>query len=363
MEIIRADHIDEVDEAITRLQQAIDNDFQAAGFFSYELGYALEPPLHDLMPRNRQVPLIWFAIFPGKRNINKWQLDDFLRGKTDADRQTRLNNIRPLMQRDDYAERFERAKQFIAAGDIYQVNLTFGLTFDVEGHIEALYRQLRKSQPVAFGAFLESPEFSILSLSPELFFQIEKGEICTRPMKGTARRGANPGEDRRLSRRLQGDIKNRAENLMIVDLMRNDLARICETGSVGVEDLFRIETYPTLHQMTSLVKGRLRRDVDLPEIIRALVPAGSITGAPKVRAMQIISELEERPRGVYCGALGLLGREHPGGHLSARFNVAIRTLTLFPDGHGEAGIGSGIVQDSIGDDEYEECLLKARFLT
>ena len=241
--------------------------------------------------------------------------------------------------------------------------MTFKLSFDYQGAPFALYAKLRGRQPVSYGAFLECEDFSILSHSPELFFEIKNGEITARPMKGTIGRGDTPHEDFERARELQEDIKNRAENLMIVDLMRNDLSRLCEIGSVEVSDLYEVTAFPTLYQMTSDVKGQLQTDMQLDDIIEALIPAGSITGAPKIRAQEIIRELEEQPRGVYCGAMGVLHRDLESGELSARFNVAIRTLTLFPDGHGETGIGSGLVQDSEGEAEYDECLLKAKFMT
>ena len=363
VEIIRADDISQIAPAIAQLQRAIDGGLYAAGFFSYEMGYALEPSLRPKMPTNRQVPLIWFALFPKMQDLQGAQLKEFLAHKASQSGCAKLKNIAPLLSKQDYLRGFTRVKELIAAGDIYQVNLTFKMALQHQGSPFAIYAGLRRRQPVSYGAYLQCADFSILSHSPELFFEIKNGDITTRPMKGTIRRGATPREDRQLSRELHGDIKNRAENLMIVDLMRNDLSRICEIGSVETSDLYNVTSFPTLYQMTSDVTGRLRGDVQLNEIIQALIPAGSITGAPKIRAQEVIFELEEQPRGVYCGAIGVLYRDQKSRQLSARFNVAIRTLTLFPDGHGETGIGSGVVQDSTGEAEYEECLLKAKFMT
>ena len=361
--ILRADEIAQVPIIIEQLQQALDEGLYAAGFFSYELGYALEPSLHSLMPGNRQVPLIWFALFPKAQYLQGAKLQEIMAQKFADNQGVSLQDITPSLSKQDYLHRFDRVKGLIAAGDIYQVNLTFKLSFDHQGSPFALYADLRQRQPVSYGAYLECEDFSILSHSPELFFEIKNGEVTARPMKGTIGRGDTPHEDRTRASELQEDIKNRAENLMIVDLMRNDLSRLCEIGSVKVSDLFKVAAFPTLYQMTSDVKGRLRKDVQLDDIIKALIPAGSITGAPKIRAQEIIRELEEQPRGVYCGAMGVLHRDLESGELSARFNVAIRTLTLFPDGHGETGIGSGLVQDSEGAAEYDECLLKAKFMT
>jgi para-aminobenzoate synthetase/4-amino-4-deoxychorismate lyase len=209
---------------------------------------------------------------------------------------------------------------------------------------------------VAYSALLNVAGYHILSLSPELFFRIEGDRIVTRPMKGTMPRGLDVAEDEKAARRLQRDEKNRSEHVMIVDLLRNDLGRICTMGSVRVEDIFSIEKYETLLQMTSTVTGTLRRGLSYYEIFRAMFPSGSITGAPKIRTMQIIHELEQLPRGIYTGAIGHIS---PDG--SSTFNVAIRTLVL-KDGEARMGVGGGIVADSVPSDEYRECLLKTEFL-
>ena len=216
--------------------------------------------------------------------------------------------------------------------------------------------QLRARSAAAHGAFIDDGERQILSLSPELFFDLSPdGQLTAKPMKGTIARGADLQSDADARAALAASVKDRAENLMIVDLLRNDLGRIAEIGSVRVEDLFAVETYPTLHTMVSTVKARLKPGSDIAAIVRALFPCGSITGAPKIRAMEIIRELEASPRGVYCGAIGHFA---PDG--SARFNVAIRTLTI-RGGAGELGIGGAVVQDSASGAEYDECLLKARY--
>jgi para-aminobenzoate synthetase/4-amino-4-deoxychorismate lyase len=315
------------------------------------------------MPTDRLVPLIWFALYPRLVSMKERELAAFVEGRSAGAETGGLNEIRPNQTMAGYLRHFERVKELIASGDIYQANLAFRLLFKYEGAPFSLYASLRDRQPVSYGAFLECADFSILSFSPELFFEVQKGQIFTKPMKGTIRRGVTMEEDLELSRQLHLDPKNRAENLMIVDLMRNDFARICEVGSVEVTDPYRVAPFPSLYQMTSEVRGRMRADVGLAELVQALIPAGSITGAPKIRAQKVIRELEEGPRGLYCGAMGMISRDQQSGQLSALFNVAIRTLTLFPDGHGETGIGSGIVQDSQGEDEYAECLLKASFLT
>jgi para-aminobenzoate synthetase/4-amino-4-deoxychorismate lyase len=234
--------------------------------------------------------------------------------------------------------------------------LSFRSRFAFLGDPLALYRGLRAASAARYGAYLDDGERQILSLSPELFFDLAAdGKIAARPMKGTAARGEDPSADAEARAQLAASPKDRAENLMIVDLLRNDLGRIAEIGSVSVGDLFAVETYPTLHQMVSTVTARLRPATSVSAIVRALFPCGSVTGAPKIRAMEVIAALEQSPRGVYCGAIGCFS---PDG--STRFNVAIRTLTITGN-HGELGIGGAVVQDSVAEGEYAECMLKARY--
>src|SRR6185312_16176374 len=248
---------------------------------------------------------------------------------------------------------FARVKDYIASGDIYQANLSFRAGFAFMGDPLALYEQLRARAEAAHCAFVDDGERQVLSLSPELFFDLKAGgRITVRPMKGTRARSGDETAERAA---LASSSKDRAENLMIVDLIRNDLSRIAEPGSVKVEDLFRVESYPTLHTMVSTVAAQKRAAIGPAEILRALFPCGSVTGAPKIRAMEILAELEASRRGPYCGAVGYFA---PDG--SARFNVAIRTLTISGD-RGELGIGGGVVQDSSATAEYAECLTKARF--
>jgi para-aminobenzoate synthetase / 4-amino-4-deoxychorismate lyase len=273
-----------------------------------------------------------------------------------------LTNLHPTIEEDQYCRAIDRILEYIAAGDTYQVNYTFKLHFDFDGSATRLYRDLRRSQPVPYGCFMKCGESSILSFSPELFFCLEGGKIIARPMKGTMKRGRFSGEDQEISRRLNIDVKNRSENVMIVDLLRNDLSHLVDNtggGVVHVESLFDVERYRTVFQMTStIVASRFGRDrVEPSRILEALFPCGSVTGAPKIRTMEIIAELEIESRGVYTGAIGYFG---PAG--DAAFNVPIRTVVL--NGRkGEMGIGSGIVADSSPVGEWRECLLKARFLT
>jgi para-aminobenzoate synthetase/4-amino-4-deoxychorismate lyase len=266
-------------------------------------------------------------------------------------------NVRPDRKEDDYLSSIKTIKEYIAAGDTYQVNFTLKLLFDFHGSPIEFYKTLRDNQSVCYGAYIQSEGEQVMSFSPELFFR-KSGNTCTvRPMKGTLKRGRTLAEDIEYAKFLSSDSKNRSENVMIVDLLRNDLGRLAQMGSVHVSSLFDIETYETLHQMTSTITGQLKDDITLPTLFKALFPCGSVTGAPKIRTMEIIQELESSPRGVYTGAIGYLS---PDGDVV--FNVPIRTVVI-QNNKGEMGIGSGIIHDSDPHNEWEECLLKANFLT
>lgn len=352
-EIIRADAAAEVPAALARLDTALARGKWVAGLASYELGYALEARLMPLMPEGRRVPLLALGVFGGPRPA-----DAFLRATGDEAGPATLANITPGWDARRHAAAIGRILDYIAAGDIYQANLTMRMQAQYRGSARGLYAALAARQPVRHGALVDLPGMPrILSRSPELFFATTAdGRIETRPMKGTAPRHPDPARDSALRLDLAQSVKNRAENLMIVDLLRNDISRICRVGSVRVPDLYRVESYATVHQMISRVTGRLREGVRGSDIFRALFPCGSITGAPKIRAMEIIRELEDGPRDAYCGAIGWMA---PDG--AARFNVAIRTVELYDDGRAEFGVGGGIVADSTPEGEYEEALWKARF--
>jgi para-aminobenzoate synthetase/4-amino-4-deoxychorismate lyase len=352
--VARAPH--EVEAGLAAITQGLAAGLEAAGFFSYELGYCFEPKLADLLPRDRDVPLFWVGLFRPPRRLDEPATRAWLDANGGNGGAT-FSDLRLSWTRDEYARAFARVEDYIAAGDVYQINLTFKYLFAFAGDPVALYAALRRKQRVAYGALIGTSDFHVLSLSPELFFRRDGKEIFARPMKGTAPRGRTSREDARLKTWLAMDEKQRAENLMIVDLLRNDLGRIAKIGSVEVTDLFTVETYRSVHQMTSGITAELRGDVGVKDLLRALFPCGSVTGAPKVRAIEIIRELEGAPRGVYTGAIGRIA---PNG--DAQFNVAIRTVVIGKNG-GEMGIGSGIVADSKMDAEFEECLLKAQFLT
>ena len=327
-----------------------------AGYVAYEAGLALEPRLAGLMPAVRPGPLLAMGVFGAP------QAADAALAQASAEAAAaRMTSPAPVITRADYDAAIARVLAYIAAGDCYQVNLTFPMAaWLTAGTALGLYGALRRGGAVGHGAFCDLGVGPVVvSCSPELFFRVDDGgRIVTRPMKGTAPRDADPARDAALADELAASEKAQAENLMIVDLLRNDISRLCAPGSVKVPDLFRIEHFPTVHQMTSTVEGRLTGAPGLGDLMRALFPCGSVTGAPKIRAMQIIRELEGHPRGVYCGAIGWMA---PDGR--ADFSVAIRTLSLWGDGRVTMNVGGGVVMDSTAEGEWEEALWKARFAT
>ncbi len=357
VEIIEAATPEAVPAAIARIEAGVARGLHAAGFLSYELGYCLEPRLAHLLPARRDVPLVWFGLYPAPRAMGNAEVKDWL-DQTTRSVSHEFSDVSLSVSREDYLARFDRVIEMIRSGDIYQLNLTFKARFRLMGSPLTFYRDLRAKQRVSYGAIVDTGKVTVLSASPELFIAKEGRTIETRPMKGTAARLGTIAGDAGQRRELATDTKQRAENLMIVDLMRNDLSRLAEIGSVEVTDLFTVETFKTLHQMTSGIRARLLEGTSLSDILAAIYPAGSITGAPKIRAMELIAELEPEARGVYCGAIGRISPDR-----SIQLNVAIRTPVIQRDGSGEMGIGSGVVYDSDGIREYEECLLKMKFLT
>jgi len=349
-----------------KAQAALDQGFYLAGWFAYEFGYALEPTLLPLLAARVDGPLAELGVYAAPRCFEHGQQRQPMgqapaagedAGPTATPAPFAIADLRPSLSRADYLGGLQRVKAYIEAGDTYQVNYTLKLLFDFAGSPEALYRTLRRNQPVCYSAYLALGDRRILSFSPELFFR-KDGSLCqVRPMKGTMPRGRTPDEDRAIAATLAADPKNRCENVMIVDLLRNDLGRLSSLGGVAMTSLFTVETYATLHQMTSAISGKVDRQISLRQLFSALFPCGSVTGAPKIRTMEIIAELEPSPRGVYTGAIGYLA---PGG--DAVFNVPIRTLVLSGN-RGEMGIGSGIVYDSNPEAEWQECLLKGKFLS
>jgi para-aminobenzoate synthetase/4-amino-4-deoxychorismate lyase len=344
----------EIPGAVTAIKAARDAGRWLAGFFAYEFGLALEERLAPLLGRHG--PLCWLGVYGPPDRLDAAAVSAWLAERSGSAAQTSMGA--PAMDRQRYGEAFAKVADYIAAGDIYQANLTFQAPFALQGDPVALYRRLSAAQRVAHGALLDTGQQTILSLSPEKFIDNRGGRLSVRPMKGTLKRQPTPQADAAARLALKADDKSRAENLMIVDLMRNDLGRIARIGSVRVTDLFSVETYPTLHQMTSGIEAHLLPDVDPVDAFLSLFPCGSVTGAPKIRAMQVIAEVEAGPRGVYTGSIGHFA---PDGDFA--FNVAIRTATIARNGTGRIGIGGGIVADSDVAAEYDEALLKMRFLT
>ena len=353
---------DDLQNFLQRLNNRLDRGYYLAGWFGYEF-------LHRELIGNEStcdLPSADLGVFRkpmfyDHRN-GKGDLPVEGNGVAEAEASCRIDKLRSSMGRDEYCQAIHDILAYIAAGDTYQVNYTFRFDFDFRGSVASLYRRLRRSQPVPYGCCIKNDGFHVLSFSPELFFRIEQGLIYARPMKGTIKRGRNKAEDIENARFLGRDVKNRSENVMIVDLLRNDLSRLVAAtggGQVRTESLFDIERYRTVFQMTSTIVADQDRErtADPQEIFNALFPCGSVTGAPKIRTMEIIDELEKERRGIYTGAIGYLSPTREG-----VFNVPIRTVVL--DGEkGQMGIGSGIVADSSPEQEWEECLLKADFLT
>lgn len=349
VEIVTTRRPQEVAVALEALRTATRGGLHAAGYVAYEAGAALEP---KLARGAGDAPLLWFGLFRDYREI----LPGDLTGLLPASEGGWLGAPVPDVSMTEYEAQLAQVKALIEAGDLYQANLTFRAAVATAGHPLALYAGLRARSANPYGAVVATGKHWLLSLSPELFFALQDGKVTTRPMKGTAPPDADP-------KLLTHDSKQRAENLMIVDLLRNDLSRIAATGSVAVPELFRVEHYPTLQQMTSTVTARLAGGRDAVDVMTALFPCGSITGAPKIRAMEAIAEIEAVPRGVYTGAIGRLDPPKESGDADAAFNVAIRTLVLDAGGDGaRLGLGSGIVADSRAASEWTECLAKGAFV-
>jgi para-aminobenzoate synthetase/4-amino-4-deoxychorismate lyase len=356
LETVEAHSVGEVPDLLARIEAAAQEGHQAAGFVCYEAAPAFDrafvtPPASDL-------PLAWFGIYETCTRLTDLPPAP---GATPAPPEPVPGEPTPatwIPNESDATHRaaVDRIREFIAAGDVYQVNHTHRLRASYPGSPWELFRRLARAQEGSHAAFVALPGHFVCSASPELFFRLEGDRIVSRPMKGTAPRGRHAGEDERLAAHLLASEKDRAENLMIVDMVRNDLGRIAEPGSVVVESLYELERYRTVWQLTSTVAAQTRASI--PELFRALFPGASVTGAPKIRAMEIIAGLEPEARGIYTGCIGRVG---PG--RSARFNMAIRTAVVQRGtGHAEYGTGGGITWDSDPARELEECRQKARVL-
>ncbi|MBA3940717.1 MAG: aminodeoxychorismate synthase, component I [Sphingopyxis sp.] len=352
----------EVPSLLDALDAARARGLHAAGYLSYEAGKGLAPawrgavePVDAAAP-----PLAWFGLFEQVERIDA----DAVPARLPDPAGAWVGRVTPRVMREAYEAGVEAVLRLIRDGDIYQANYAFRADVPLLGDPLAVYARLRRTARAGYGGFVWTGRQAIASLSPELFFALRGRAVMARPMKGTAARLSDPDADARAARELATDPKQRAENLMIVDLIRNDLSRVAVPGTVAVPDLFRVESFPTIHQLVSDVAARLPDGAGAVDVLRAAFPCGSITGAPKVRAMEIIDELEAGPRGIYTGSIGFIDAEG-----DAAFNVAIRTL-VFPEISGlqdrpscaTLGLGSGIVADSVPGEEWRECLAKGEFV-
>lgn len=337
-------------EEVYPLLQAAEAEALAGHWVALMLSYEAAPAFDRAMktrPANR-LPLCWAAVFTAPSETSSQPVAE----------KYQLGPWKPRVSREDFSNAISRIRELIAAGDTYQVNFTFPQVANFVGDAPTWFRNLCRAQGAEYCAYFDLGRYKVLSVSPELFFELEGRKVTTRPMKGTIGRGRWLEEDEQMAERLATSAKDRAENVMIVDLLRNDVGRVAVPGSVKVTRLFDLERYETLWQMTSTIEGTLKSNVDFAELMARLFPCGSITGAPKIRTMEIIRDLEPFPRGVYTGTVGFL---RPGG--SAVFNVAIRTIVIDSDeGVATFGVGGGITYDSTAEREYEECLVKSSFL-
>jgi len=349
--VIVARDFGEVVPALERIRQGLTAGKHAAGYLAYEAGHAFDPKL-GASARQGDGPLVCFGLFDGYATPD---VAAMLPSRDGA----YVGVPKPRITEAAYEHAALRVREHLFAGDFYQANLTFGCDVAVAGDPLALYARLRQSALAGWGGVLVHGEGAIVSLSPEQFFNIRDGTIEARPMKGTAPRRADPVVDKAEAEALAADEKQRAENLMIVDLMRNDLARVSVPGSVEVPELFMVETYPTVHQMVSRITATLRKGVDAVDVLQTIFPCGSVTGAPKIAAIEALGRLEPEPRGAYTGSMGWI---EPGG--DAAFNVLIRTLESRRGAtKARLGLGSGLVVDSVPSNEWAECLLKGNFVS
>lgn len=351
---------DQLNDSLANIDRIREMGMYLCGYISYEAGYYLVDKKDFLYTKRKSSsdPLIHFFAFQNCNRMTAVEAEEKLEEIEGVSAPTAIQNISLKMAESKYNKKFSKIKSRILSGETYQVNFTMKYSFDYQGSELALYKSLRERQSVEYGAFLNFPEYRVLSLSPELFVRKKGDLIESKPMKGTCARGVTPEDDRKIVKNMREDVKITSENAMIVDLMRNDISRVADMGTVGVKKLFEVQTYRTLHQMVSTVYGKIDKDKPVSEILKKMFPCGSITGAPKIRTMQIIEELEEEPRGVYTGAIGYVMPDN-----DVCFNVPIRTCVAYRDGQAEMGVGGGIIDDSNPASEYEECLVKAQFLT
>lgn len=344
--VLEAKSLKDVAAIFEQVDRYTSQGYYAAGYVSYEAAPAFHPEM--AVHEGAEMPLVWFGIYSETQTPTPSGHEDY-----EVSAWTLEGSVA------EYKDGIQKIRQAIEEGDTYQVNYTERLTAGFKGDSKAFYRQLARNQQADYSAYLDIGRHQILSASPELFFRIDGSRIRTKPMKGTAPRGRTSWEDEAILDVLLESEKERAENLMIVDLLRNDMSRLAKQGTVQVPKLFEAEKYPTVHQLTSTVEAELPEGLSVFDWFQALFPCGSITGAPKVSTMRYIAELEQTPREVYCGAIGYITPEK-----NAVFNVPIRTVVIDQDkSAARYGVGGGITWDSTSEGEYEELLTKARVLT
>ena len=345
--------LDDVPQAFADMARYQSLGYFIAGYFAYEFAGYFNFDIKD----NFGEPYFVLGVFKTCELLTDSQVDQFI-AELESGESAYIEDLQFGLNSTEYQKAIKNIHRELIAGNSYQVNYTFQTYCKLTGNSVDFYRKLRASQPVKYGAYLHFPNKTILSRSPELFFKKQGAKLTVRPMKGTARRYlADTAKDYASKNELKNDAKQVSENVMIVDLLRNDLGVIADAGSVSVDSLFELETYPTVHQMVSEISCQIAREMPLFQILQALFPCGSVTGVPKKRTMEIINRLEPSPRGVYTGAIGYLLPDN-----NMCFNVPIRTLELDRDNAGKMGIGSGVVLESSAVAEFEECWLKAQFL-
>jgi para-aminobenzoate synthetase / 4-amino-4-deoxychorismate lyase len=355
-ELIRCRAANEVRACLEAAERARAAGRYVAGFLAYEAGYGLHDKLTALRVPSSTEDCVWLGVFDEQEELRGAQVAAFLaEQRAEPARVTTLRFDRNSVE---YARDFERIQAYLHAGDSYQVCQSLRARFQLRGSATALFERLRAAQPTAYSALIDTGEYSIVSVSPELFFRKSGGLVELQPMKGTAAPGKDSAEDARIAERMRQDPKTIAENVMIVDLLRNDIGRLAKPGSVRVPELFAVQRFAQVLQMTSSITARVEPSLGLGQLLESLFPSGSVTGAPKLRTMQIIHELEPTARGIFCGSIGYVTPSN-----DACFNVAIRSACVDRAGQGVLGVGSGIVVDSRAEAELAECLLKARFLS
>jgi para-aminobenzoate synthetase/4-amino-4-deoxychorismate lyase len=355
LEIISVYKKEDLDYAFKVIHKLIDKGLYGYPLINYEAGFLFEKKLLHLLSKDNE-KLIQFFFFD-KREVRQLKSSKIVFSNFSDDKYS-IQNFKLNRTESQFLNDIETIKKYIKAGDTYQVNFTVKGRFDFTGSYSGFFQKLLFNQSARYSAFINNDEKFIISLSPELFFQTNGKQINSEPMKGTIHRGHNHSSDALSVKELETGEKNKAENVMIVDLIRNDLGIICRYGSVKVPEIFQIEKYESLFQMVSEVQGKLRKKVKIGEVLQNIFPCGSVTGAPKIRTMEIINEIEKEKRGIYTGSIGLITPKE------IKMNVAIRTITIKKDtGNGVMGLGSGVVWDSDPKSEYEEVLLKSKFLT